>query len=102
MILFDYTKPKMIVADKGKKIKAKNDNYKKEYIDEESNVIPEHIPYYSTTIFVPDNFTEEMMKELYEEVENEQKDQSNSSPLFYAKTAEIKSYKQFNKKIKSF
>ena len=69
MILFDYTKPKMIVADKGKKIKAKNDNYKEEYIDEDGNVIPEHIPYYSTTIFVPDNFTEEMMKELYEEVE---------------------------------
>ena len=69
MILFDYTKPKMIVADKGKKIKAKNDNYKEEYIDEDGNVIPEHIPYYSTTIFVPDNFTEEMMTELYEEKE---------------------------------
>lgn len=69
MQYFNWTKPKMIVADKGKKIKAKNDNYKEEYIDEYGNVIPEHIPYYSTTIFVPDNFTEEMMKELYEEVE---------------------------------
>lgn len=71
MILFDYTKPKMIVADKGKKIKAKNDNYKEEYVDEYGNVIPEHIPYYSTTIFVPNDFTEEMMNELYEEVEDE-------------------------------
>ena len=71
MILFDYTKPKMIVADKGKKIKAKNDNYKEEYVDEYGNVIPEHMPYYSTTIFVPDDFTEEMMNELYEEVGDE-------------------------------
>ena len=47
----------------------KNDNYKEEYIDEDANVIPEHIPYYSTTIFVPDDFTEEMMNELYEEKE---------------------------------
>ena len=45
MKLFDYTHPKMIVADKGKKIKDKNDNYKEEYIDEDGNVIPEHIPY---------------------------------------------------------
>jgi len=67
--LFDYTQPKMIVADKNKKIKAKNDNYVAEYIDENGNVIPEHIPYYSTTIFVPNDFTEEMMNELYEEVE---------------------------------
>lgn len=71
MQLFDYTKPKMIVADKGKKIKAKNDNYEAERVDEEGNVIPEHIPYYSTTIFVPDDFTEEKMNELYEEVEDE-------------------------------
>ena len=69
MKLFDYTQPKMIVADKNKKIKAKNDNYVAEYIDENGNVIPEHIPYYSTTIFVPNDFTEEMMNELYEEVE---------------------------------
>lgn len=71
MRLFDYTQPKMIVADKGKKIKNKDDNYEEEYIDENGNVIPEHIPNYSTIIFIPDDFTEEMMKELYEEVEDE-------------------------------
>ena len=71
MQLFDYTKPKMIVADKGKKIKAKNDNYEEEHTDENGNVIPEHMPYYSTTIFVPNDFTEEKMNELYEEVEDE-------------------------------
>lgn len=67
MTLFDYTKPKMIVADKGKHIRSIDDVYVAEYIDEEGNVIPEHFPYYATTIFVPDNFTEEQMNELYVE-----------------------------------
>lgn len=72
MILFDYTKPKMIIAERGKKIRDKNDVYVEERIDENGNVIPEHIPYYTTTIFVPDSFTEEKMKELYveEDIEN--------------------------------
>ena len=67
MILFDYTKPKMIVADKGKHIRSIDDVYVAEYVDEEGNIIPEHFPHYSTTIFVPDNFTEEQMNELYVE-----------------------------------
>ena len=65
MTLFDYTKPKMIVADKGKHIRSIDDVYVAEYIDEEGNVVPEHFPYYATTIFVPDDFTEEQMNELY-------------------------------------
>ena len=71
MILFDYTKPKMIVADKGKHIREVNDVYVAEHKDENGNIVPEHTPYYSTTIFVPDNFTEEQMNELYvEETKN--------------------------------
>lgn len=62
MLLFDYTKPKMIVADKGKHIRSKDDVYYK-YGEEE------HIPHYATTIFVPDSFTEEQMNELYVEEE---------------------------------
>ena len=65
MILFDYTRPKMIVADKGKQIRGANDVYVAEHVDEEGNIVPEYFPYYSTTIFVPDTFTEEEMKELY-------------------------------------
>lgn len=65
MKLFSYTKPKMIIADEGKKIRAINDIYVAEHIDEEGNVIPEHFPYYATTIFVPDTFTEEQMNEQY-------------------------------------
>ena len=69
MTLFDYTEPKMIVADKGKQIRSKDDVYVPEYTDEEGNIVPEHIPYYSTTIFVPESFTEEQMNELYVEEE---------------------------------
>lgn len=69
MQFFDYTKPKMIVADKGKHIREANDVYVPEHKDEEGNVIEEHFPYYSTTIFVPDSFTKEQMDELYAEEE---------------------------------
>lgn len=69
MIYFSYTSPKMIVAEKGKHIRDINDIYKEAYIDENGNEVPEHIPYYSTTIFVPDSFTEEQMNELYVEEE---------------------------------
>ena len=67
MILFDYTNPKMIVAEKGKHIRGKEDVYVAEHIDKEGNTIPEHFPHYATTIFVPDSFTEEQMNELYVE-----------------------------------
>ena len=63
MTLFDYTKPKMIVADKGKHIRSVDDVYCVDKTGEE------HFPYYSTTIFVPDDFTEEQMNELYVEEE---------------------------------
>ena len=69
MQLFSYTKPNMIVADKGKQIRSKDDVYVAEHTDEEGNVVPEHFPYYATTIFVPDGFTEEQMNELYIEEE---------------------------------
>ena len=69
MQFFNYTKPKMIVADEGKHTRSKDDVYVAEHTDDEGNVIPEHIPHYSTTIFVPDTFTEEQMNELYVEEE---------------------------------
>ena len=70
MKLFTYTRPKMIVADEGKRIRDINDVYVPEHIDENGHLIMEHKSYYATTIFVPDNFTEEQMNELYIE-ENE-------------------------------
>lgn len=67
MIYYSYTKPKMIVAEEGKQIRDKNDVYVPEHIDEEGNKVEEHFPSYSTTIFVPNSFTEEQMNELYVE-----------------------------------
>lgn len=69
MKFFNYTKPKMIVAEEGKQIRDKNDIYVAEHTDENGNLIEEHIPYYSTTIFVPDSFTEKQVNELYVEEE---------------------------------
>lgn len=67
MKFFNYTKPKMIVADKGKHIRLKDDVYKESYVDKNGNLIPEHFPHYTTVIFVPDSFTEEQMNEQYVE-----------------------------------
>lgn len=66
MQLIYWTKPKMIVSSEGKMIRSKNDIYSPAKYDEQGNMIePEHIPYYTTTIFVPDKITEEDMNELY-------------------------------------
>lgn len=69
MQFFDYTEPKMIIADRGKKIRNKNDTYKKEYIDEYGMKVNEHIQYYTTTIFVSENFKKEDMDKIYIEEE---------------------------------
>ena len=60
MQLIDWVEPKLVIAEKGKHIRAKDDVYFK-------NDKEEHFPYYTTTIFVPDDFTEEQMNELYVE-----------------------------------
>lgn len=65
MQLINWAKPKMIISDEGKHIRDKQDVYVPEHKDEEGNIVPEHFPHYSTTIFVPDDFTEDMMYELY-------------------------------------
>ena len=65
MKYFDYTNPKMIVAEPGKHIRDKNDVYKEAHTNELGVSTPEHFPYYATTIFVPDTFTEEQMNEMY-------------------------------------
>jgi hypothetical protein len=67
MKFFNYTKPKMIVADEGKHIRAIDDVYVAEHTDENGNLVEERLPYYSTIIFVPDAFVENQMYELYVE-----------------------------------
>ena len=67
MQLINWAKPKMIISDEGKQIRDKQDVYVPAHRDEEGNLVPEHFPHYSTTIFVPDDFTTEVMNELYVE-----------------------------------
>lgn len=67
MVYFDWTQPKMIVADKGKHIRGVNDVYVPEHTDEEGNTVEEHVPYFTTVIFVPDSYTEAQMNEDYVE-----------------------------------
>lgn len=78
MQLFNYTKPKMIVASPNKFIRSKNDVYKEEIKDIDGNIIEEeHFPYYATTIFVPNSFTEEDMYDLYVEEDEEMIEKNN-------------------------
>ena len=67
MQYFNYTKPKMLVADEGRVLRDINDVYVEEHIDENGNKIEEHVPYKTTTIFLADNITEEQARELYVE-----------------------------------
>lgn len=67
MKLVTKTQPHKIIADEGKHIRAVNDVYVAEHTDEEGNIVPEHFPYYATTIFVSDSFTEEQVKKEYVE-----------------------------------
>lgn len=57
-----------IVADEGKHIREINDIYTPESTDEKTGeAIPAHEVYYTDTIYVSLDFTEEQMNELYVE-----------------------------------
>lgn len=70
MTLITNTTPHKIEADTGKHIRGVGDIYVPEHINQETGeLIPEHFPYYSTVIYVPDAFTTQMMNDLYVEEE---------------------------------
>ena len=71
MQFFDYSKPKLLIADKGKMLRSKNDIYVPAKYDEQGNIIePEHLPYYTSVIFLGEQITSlEQCKELYVEEE---------------------------------
>ena len=71
MQFFDYSKPKLLIADKGKMLRSKNDIYVPAKYDEQGNIIePEHLPYYASVIFLGEQInTLEQCKELYVEEE---------------------------------
>lgn len=63
-----YTKPKLLIADEGKHIRSIDDVPRE---DENGNKIE---PYYTSVIFLADNFDESKLNELYveEEIEKEE------------------------------
>ena len=69
MQFFDYSKPKLLIADKGKMLRSKNDVYVPAKYDEQGNIIElEHLPYYASVIFLGEQInTLEQCKELYVE-----------------------------------
>lgn len=71
MQFISHTTPKLLLADEGKQIRAKNDVYIPEQRDENGNIIQEeHIPYYTTIVFLADQInTLEECEELYVEEE---------------------------------
>lgn len=62
MIYIGHSKPKLLIADEGFKLRDKNDVYVKATEQE-----PEHIPYYTDVIFLADNMTREEARNQYVE-----------------------------------
>ncbi len=58
----------ILQSNSGYLLKAKSDNYKPSYINENGEKVEEYKPYYFSKAFVPKNITLERAKELYEEV----------------------------------
>lgn len=57
---------RILEADEGKHIRLISDVYVPEHIDEETGeVVPEHFPYYSTTIYLAKNFNIEEIDDYY-------------------------------------
>ena len=67
MILFDYTVPKMIVADKGKHIREKKDVYVAEYTDEEGKWTQLGDWWYYTEVLQAGESTSELFIEIIKE-----------------------------------
>lgn len=57
-----YTKPILLIADEGKKIRDVNDIY-----IPATEIEEEHIPYYTDVIFLADGITEEQALKMYVE-----------------------------------
>lgn len=71
MQFIGHTQPKLLIVEEGKHIRDINDVYVPEHTDEKTGeLIPEHIPYYSTVIFLAEQINNlEECKELYIEEE---------------------------------
>ena len=69
-----YGAKKILIADTNKQIRDINDVYTPQITDEGGNVVQEeNKPYYTSIIFLADNFDDSKLNELYieEEIESE-------------------------------
>lgn len=65
-----YGNKKILIADTNKHIRSINDVYTPEITDENGNVTQEeHKPYYTSIIFLADNFDDSKLNDLYIEEE---------------------------------
>ena len=64
-----YGAKKILIADENKYIRDINDIYEEEHYDEEGNLIPQKKTYYTSVIFLADNFDESKLNDLYVEEE---------------------------------
>lgn len=70
-----YGEKKILIADANKHIRSIDDVYVLKKRDKEGNIIEyESFPYYTSVIFLADNFDESKLNELYveEEIEKEE------------------------------
>ena len=65
MEIRNFGRKKVLIADNNCHIRDINDIYEKEHYDEEGNLIPQKKPYYTSVIFLADNFDDSKLNELY-------------------------------------
>ena len=64
-----YGAKKILIADENKHIRDINDIYEEEHYDKEDNIKQQKKPYYTSIIFLADNFEDSKLNELYVEEE---------------------------------
>lgn len=57
-----------LIATSGYLLKSKDDIYIKSYVDEDGNVIEEHLPYGFEYAYIPESITLETAQSLYDEL----------------------------------
>ena len=69
MEIRNFEGKKVLIADNNCHIRDINDTYEEEHYDEEGNLISQKKPYYTSVIFLADNFDDSKLNELYVEEE---------------------------------
>ncbi len=72
---------KVLIADEGKALKSKNDNYEEKHTDTNGNVIEEHFPYYFTKAYIPPTMTIDKATEQYDELNDDEVVEAPTMPI---------------------